>query len=118
MVNIDPEEAEEIAASLYQLRKRLREQVRTINGVTDETRRLKELIGQKVEQKTKESWLIKAGVALILFPDPTITDLVGGCLIATGILTNRNRQFTAADVCKEFRKTMKNFASTSSRLTL
>ena len=118
MANIDPEEAEEIAASLYQLRKRLREQVRTINGVTDETRRLKELVGRNVEAKDKDSWLIKAGVALILFPDPSITDLVGGCLIAAGMLKNRNKQLTAADVYKEFHETMKNLASKASRLTL
>jgi len=118
LANIDPEEAKEIATAICELSKRLREQGKTINGVTGETKRLKGLVGRNIEAKDKDSWLIKAGVALILFPDPSITDLVGGCLIAAGMLKNRNKQLTAADVCKEFSETIKKVSNTTNRLTL
>lgn len=73
-----------------------------------ETRTLKPLIGKSGESSLKDSWLVKAGLALIAFPDPTISDIVGSMLVAAGIVKHKTRKLTAADACYEFQSTIKN----------
>lgn len=51
----------------------------TANGVHE----FRNLIGD--EQGSSKSSLVKLGIALILFPDPTISDILGSALIATGL---------------------------------
>lgn len=33
--------------------------------------------------------LVKIGLALIAFPDPTISDLIGGCIVVAGLVYSR-----------------------------
>lgn len=67
-------------------------------------------------QSTKKLWidgkhscLIKVGVALIAFPDPTISDIVGSAFVAAGLVQEgiRRRALHADEVAKTFRQTMK-----------
>jgi hypothetical protein len=60
------------------------------------------------------SWLIKVGMTLIAFPDPTISDVVGGLLVAAGVVQEgvRRRTLHVDDVYKTFQKTMRELRST------
>jgi len=115
--DLKPGEAKEIAKSLWELSKCGKEFGTAFGAVTHESKSLKRLVGGNEEAKARDSWLIKAGVALVLFPDPTITDLIGGCLIAAGMLKNRNKQLTAAEVYKEFHETMRKIVKNGRGLT-
>jgi hypothetical protein len=48
--------------------------------------------------------LIKIGVALILFPDPTISDIIGTAMVAAGLLHNKvkNSGLFLEDVYKTY----------------
>ena len=63
---------------------------------------------KKLWRNGKHSWLIKAGVALIAFPDPTISDVIGSAMIAAGLVQEgiRRRSLHAEDVAKTFQRTM------------
>jgi len=37
-------------------------------------------------RKDDNSWLIKLGLALIVFPEPVISDIVGSILVSAGVL--------------------------------
>ncbi|MEM2915303.1 MAG: hypothetical protein QXH91_07895, partial [Candidatus Bathyarchaeia archaeon] len=55
--------------------------------ITNTVKPLKHLIGDSYgETNTNGSRLIAAGIALIAFPDPTISDLVGAALVAAGLM--------------------------------
>jgi len=53
--------------------------------------------------------LIKVGLALIAFPDPTISDVVGTALVAVGTVQAgmRHRTLYVEDVFKSFQKTFR-----------
>jgi len=57
----------------------------------------------------KRSWLIKAGLALIAFPDPTISDVVGTAMVAAGVVQEGIRRQTlhVDDVYKTFQNMLK-----------
>jgi len=117
LTDLNPKEAKEIAKSLWELSRCGKEFSRAMGTITNESKSLKQLIGPNEEAEARNSWLIRAGIALVLFPDPTITDLIGGCMIAAGMLKNRNRQLTVAEVCKEFQETMKKIGNNGRGLT-
>ncbi|PIU59520.1 hypothetical protein COS86_03840 [Candidatus Bathyarchaeota archaeon CG07_land_8_20_14_0_80_47_9] len=64
-------------------------------------------------RKGKRSVLIKVGLALIAFPDPTISDIVGSALVAAGMVQEgiRHRTLHVDDVYKTFQNTMKELRS-------
>jgi len=68
---------------------------------------------QKLWKKGNNSFLIKAGLTLIAFPDPTISDVVGSALIAAGViqLKLRNSTFHVEDVYKTFPKVVKELGA-------
>ena len=68
---------------------------------------------QKLWKRGSNSFLIKAGLALIAFPDPTISDVVGSALIAAGViqLKMRNSKLHVEDVYKTFPKVMKELGA-------
>jgi len=74
---------------------------------------------QKLWRAGNKSKLIKIGVALILFPDPSpATEIIGGCLVAAGAVQKaiRNRALFAEDVKKTFQSTLKEISATQSSL--
>jgi hypothetical protein len=71
----------------------------------------------KEAKTTKQLWrkgkhpiLIKLGLALIAFPDPTISDIVGVALVAAGTVQMGIRRHTiyVEDVYETFHDTLKN----------
>jgi hypothetical protein len=104
----------EIAASIKEQSVSYQEFGKITRQCSYETNRLKPLIGKPAEAKPRDPWLIKAGIALIAFPDPTVSDLVGCMMIAAGLLKSRTKKYTAVNTCIEFKETMK----TLQKLTL
>jgi len=68
---------------------------------------------QKLWRKGNHSFLIKAGLALIAFPDPTITDILGSALVAAGILRFKIKRSTlhVEDVYKTFPQVIKELTT-------
>jgi hypothetical protein len=68
---------------------------------------------QKLWKKSGSSILIKAGLALIAFPDPTISDLVGAGLVAAGLIHTKmkNSALHVEDVYKTFPQVIKELGS-------
>lgn len=68
---------------------------------------------QKLWKKSGTSILIKAGLALIAFPDPTISDIVGAGLVAAGLIHTKikNSALHVEDVYKTFPHVIKELGS-------
>lgn len=67
-------------------------------------------------KRTKKLWrdgnnsiLVKLGIALLAFPDPTISDVLGGILLAAGAIQNgiKRRSLNVDDIPKTLQNVMK-----------
>jgi hypothetical protein len=69
---------------------------------------------KKLWRSANNSMLIKIGLALIAFPDPTISDIVGSILVAAGTIQSgiRRRSIYVDDVFKTFQKTLREIRDT------
>jgi hypothetical protein len=77
----------------------------------------------KAAGSTKELWregnksrLIKIGMSLIVFPEPTpISETIGACFVAAGAVQKgiQSRAIYLEDITKTFKKTLKNVLQTS-----
>jgi hypothetical protein len=66
-----------------------------------------------------KSRLIKIGVALVVFPEPTpISETIGACFIAAGAVQKgiRNRALYLEDITKTFKNTLRDVLETSHSL--
>ena len=80
----------------------------------------------KVVTDTKKLWregnksrLIKIGLSLIVFPEPTpISETVGACFIAAGAVQKgiRSRAIYMEDITKTFKTTLKDVLETTQHL--
>jgi len=102
------EEAQNSAEVLRQLSLSRKETVNTIETV------MRGFVGelrstQKLWRTGNNSFLIKAGLALMAFPEPTITDVIGSALVAAGViqLKIRNSKLHVEDVYKTFLRVVK-----------
>lgn len=116
MRTMGPNELKGLAATFRELNLSYEEFGKALSGVVDIVRPLKRLIVDQ-EGKAKGSRLIAAGIVLIAFPDPTISDIVGTGLVAAGLIQNKMRQTTVADVYKEFRKVIGRVDEITQELT-
>jgi hypothetical protein len=73
---------------------------------------------KKLWRSKNQSKLIKVGLAIIAFPDPTISDVVGGLLVAAGMVQAgiRRRTMYVEDVGKTFQNTLRDIRSLRSEL--
>ena len=74
---------------------------------------------QKLWRAGNKSRLMKIGVALIMFPEPTsISDCVGACFVAAGAVQKgiQKRAIFLEDVTKTFRNTLKDVLATKDSL--
>ncbi len=101
-----PEETKKLFVTLRELSASYEEMGNAMKGVVNEANFLKRLIGES-SPEARRSWLIAAGIALIALPDPTITDLIGTIMVATGLIKSRMKQLSMIDVCKAFQGTVK-----------
>ena len=77
----------------------------------------------KTAETTKKLWregnksrLIKIGVSLVVFPEPTpISETLGACFIAAGAVQKgiQNRSIYLEDITKTFKNTFKDVLETS-----
>jgi len=68
---------------------------------------------RRLWKQGKKPFLIQLGIALIAFPDPTISDVAGAALIAAGLiqLKMRNSALHVEDVYKTFPKVVKELSA-------
>jgi len=68
---------------------------------------------QRLWRKGGSSRLIQIGLALIAFPDPTITDILGSAFVAAGIvqLKMKRSALHVEDVYKTFPKVVKELTT-------
>ena len=80
----------------------------SLKGTAAEARDLKKLWREKNQSK-----LVKAGVALILFPAPVVSDVAGVGLVAAGLLHDRikNSGLFLEDVYKTYPRLFKELQS-------
>jgi len=82
-------------------------------GFTDELQST-----QKLWRQGNKSLLIKAGIAMIAFPDPTISDVIGSAMIAAGLIQMkmRNSALHVDDVYKTFPRVIKELGAIKGRV--
>lgn len=73
---------------------------------------------QQLWREGKKPTLIKIGLALIAFPDPTVSDVVGSFLVAAGTVQEgiRRRSLYMEDVPKTLQSLLKDLRSTKNLL--
>jgi hypothetical protein len=98
------DDAKDIAVGLKDLTDNYVDAARAIRSAASTVQSTK-----KLWNDGKHSWLTKVGVALIVFPDPTISDIVGSAFVAAGLVQEgiRRRTLHVDDVAKTFHQTMK-----------
>ena len=79
-----------------------------------------------VAKDTKKLWreghkskLIKIGISLIIFPEPTpISEIIGACFVAAGTVQKgiQNRAIYIEDITKAFKSTLKDVLTANQSL--
>jgi len=114
---VNTEEAKDLVELLNRLSTSRKETANTMNAVMHGfTKELRST--QKLWRRENNSFLIRTGLALIAFPDPTITDILGSALVAAGILQLKMKSSTlhVEDVYKTFPQVIKEL--TTSKLSV
>jgi len=114
---VNKEEAKDLVELLNHLSTSRKETANTMNAVMHGfTKELRST--QKLWRRGNNSFLIKAGLVLIAFPDPTITDILGSAMVAAGILQLKMKRSAlhVEDVYKTFPQVIKEL--TKSKLSL
>ena len=94
------EDMKNAVSVLNELSESHRDMLNTMNGAVKELKATK-----KLWKSGNESKLIKLGLALIVFPEPTpISETVGACFVAAGMIQKgvRSRSIYVEDVGKTF----------------
>jgi len=104
MIRMKTAEIKNMVDALSELNEGYMDLMRSMKGTIKEVKATKQLW-----KKGNNSILIKLGLALIVFPDPTISDVIGTFLIAAGTVKEgiRRRTLYIEDVYKTFQNTLK-----------
>jgi len=111
-VRVKREEAQDFVEVLRQLSLSRKETANTVGTLMRSfTAELRST--QKLWVRGQKSFLIKAGLALIAFPDPTITDILGSALLAAGIMQLKMKRSAlhVEDVYKTFPQVVKELTA-------
>ena len=108
-----PEELKTLISALQELNLSSKETANAIRGFSNELH-----YTQRLWRKGGNSKLIKIGLALIAFPDPTISDLIGCALVAAGLVQTKmkNSALHVEDVYRTFPKVVKELTTTKLRV--
>lgn len=112
-----PEELKSIADAIRESAEGRRETSQSVHssmrGFTKELQS-----SRKLWHKGSRSILIKAGLALIAFPDPTISDAIGVGMVAAGLIHDRiqDSALHIEDVYKTFPQVLKELNSVRNRI--
>jgi hypothetical protein len=115
-LDLNAEEAKVAVEAVVEANKERKRLVDTLKGndcVASETK--------KVFREGHESKLIKLGVALIAFPEPTpVSEIVGAGCVAAGAVQKgiRNRAAFADDIGKEFKKAFKELSLAKDKIRI
>ncbi|MCS7124062.1 MAG: hypothetical protein NZ932_01410 [Candidatus Bathyarchaeota archaeon] len=73
---------------------------------------------KKLWHDGQKPWLIKLGIALIVFPEPVISEILGSLLIAAGTVHEglRRRTLHLEDIPKTFKNVLREINSAQERL--
>ncbi len=101
-----PEQAKTVAKALNELNESYIDLLGAIKGSVNTAEATK-----KLWREGNNSRLVKIGVALIMFPEPTpISETVGACFVAAGAVQKgiQSRAIYLEDITKTFRNTLKD----------
>jgi len=103
------DETKSLVDAANELSKDYADLARELKSAVREVQNAKKLWRQKNNPK-----LIKIGLALIAFPDPTISDVLGAFFIAAGTIQQgiRRRTIYIEDIGKTFQSTMREIRNT------
>jgi len=106
---VKTDEAKTLAQAIRELNE---SHVDLIQATTDTTKEVKAT--KKLWRKGSNPMLIKLGLALIAFPEPAISDVLGTALVAAGTVQVglRRRALYVEDVYKTFHNTLKEVWTT------
>jgi hypothetical protein len=103
-LNIENSDLKALSEALRELNESYLDFAPSMAGAVREMKNTKKLwhSGQK-------PWLIKLGLALIIFPEPAISDILGSLLIAVGTVQEglRRRALHLEDVPKTFKNVLR-----------
>jgi hypothetical protein len=104
---MNAEDLKALTQAAQELSSSSKETAHAINGFSDALRHT-----QRLWKQGKRPILIQVGIALIAFPDPTISDVVGAAFVAAGLiqLKMRNSALHVEDVYKTFPKVVKELS--------
>lgn len=107
------DEVKALVDSARELSESCADLAQALRGTTKEAKATK-----KLWRDGRRPWLIKIGLALIAFPDPTISDVVGSAMVATGLVQEgiKRRTLHVDDVYKTFQNTLRDVRSTNDSL--
>jgi hypothetical protein len=112
-VSLKTDEIKNAAKALSELSESRVDLLNAVRGTIREAKAAK-----KLWRDGNDSRLIKIGVALIVFPEPTpISETVGACFVAAGAIQKgiRSRSIYIEDVNKVFQHMLREVWSASSR---
>lgn len=110
------EEAKTTTKALNELNESLIDLLKAMKGTTQEVEAAK-----KLWRNGNRSKLIKIGISLVMFPEPTpISETVGACFIAAGVIQKgiQKRAIYLEDVRKTFQTTLKEIRTTKNHLQI
>jgi len=81
---VKKEEIETFIAALHERSLNYEEAIKVVSDAVREVHSVKNL-----SKKKDTSLLVKVGLLLIAFPDPTISDLVGALLVSAGLIQTK-----------------------------
>ena len=111
-----PEQAKTAAKALNELNESYVDLLGAIKGTADTAEATK-----KLWRGGNNSRLIKIGVALVVFPEPTpISETIGACFIAAGAVQKgiQNRAIYLEDITKTFKNTLKDVLETRNSMQI
>jgi len=86
---VKKEELKTLTAILHELGLNREEAIKVVSEAVGESHS-----AERLSKKKDVSLLIKVGLLLIAFPDPTISDLVGTLLVSAGLIQARIKRST------------------------
>jgi hypothetical protein len=110
------EEAKTAAEALTELAENEQDFSNAIRGMSQDVKSTK-----KLWREGNKSRLIKIGVTLIMFPEPTpISETIGACFVAAGAIQKgiQSRSMFIEDIKKTFQSTLKEVYSTKHNLQI
>jgi hypothetical protein len=112
--SLNPEQAKNATKALNELSESYIDLIGAVKSTADAAGATK-----KLWREGNKSRLIKIGLSLIVFPEPTpISETIGACFIAAGAVQKgiKSRAIYLEDITKTFRNTMKDVLETSQHL--